>query len=142
MKKTVCFLNLSLFVFIFLACSLSLSAQKTTTRQKVDSIALVGKVYDRTTSHHLIGTIVEVLTSDSTVINKAKGGYTFYRFNRNGEQYSYVNDSTSKYNVNIPKVEGNYLIKVSKDGYEPYYLSYALKINRRDAEKVQGQRCH
>lgn len=135
MKKTVCFLNLSLFVFIFLACSLSLSAQKTTTRQKVDSIALVGKVYDRTTSHHLIGTIVEVLTSDSTVINKAKGGYTFYRFNRNGEQYSYVNDSTSKYNVNIPKVEGNYLIKVSKDGYEPYYLSYALKINRRDAEK-------
>lgn len=135
MKKKGNYLEHALLVIIYLTCCFSLPAQQTDARQKVDSIALTGYVYDRTTSHHILDTTVEIMTPDSTVINTGKGGMTYYRYIQKGNAASFANDSTSQYNINIPKEEGNYLIKVSKDGYEPGFLSYTLKINRRDAEK-------
>lgn len=41
---------------------------------KVDSIALTGKIYDRLTTRHVIGTKVEVLRPDSSVISSVEGG--------------------------------------------------------------------
>lgn len=104
-------------------------------KEKVDSIPIFGRIYDRLTSREVIDTRIEVLNPDSTVMTSTKGGYRFENSIRTYDSYTFKKDSTSKYTVNIPRINGNYLIKVSKDGYEPYFLSYALKLNRRDDEK-------
>ncbi len=81
----------------------------------------------------MIGTKVEVLRSDSSVISSVEGGYRYYNYdNRTNVLKS---DSTSHYSINVPRVAGNYLIKVTKDGYEPHFLSYSLVLNKRDMEK-------
>ena len=110
-------------------------APKKAKKEKVDSIPIFGRIYDRLTSREVIGTKIEVLNPDSTVMTSTAGGYRFQRSQRTGDSYTFKKDSTSKYTINIPRIGGNYLIKVSKEGYEPYYLSYALKLNRRDDEK-------
>lgn len=110
-------------------------APKKAKKEKVDSIPIFGRIYDRLTSREVIGTKIEVLNPDSTVMTSTTGGYRFQRSQRTGDSYTFKKDSTSKYTINIPRIGGNYLIKVSKEGYEPYHLSYALKLNRRDDEK-------
>lgn len=102
-------------------------------REKVDSIPLVGEIYDRLTTRHVLNTKVEVLRPDSSVISVAEGGYFYYNYSKNHD--SVKRDSTSRYTVNVPRVAGNYLIKVTKDGYEPHYLSYPLVLGKRDVEK-------
>lgn len=97
---------------------------------KVDSIALTGKIYDRLTTRHVIGTKVEVLRPDSSVISSVEGGHTYYDYNERANTLK--KDSTSHYSINVPRVAGNYLIKVTKDGYEPHYLWYSLAFNKRD----------
>lgn len=106
-----------------------------TSKQKTDSIALTGKVFDRLTSHHLVGTTVEVLNPDSSLISRTTGGERFNNYIRKNGRFDIRRDSISDYSVNAPKREGNYIIKVSKEGYEPYYLSYFLQFKKRDFKK-------
>ncbi len=54
--------------------------EKRDKREKIDSIALVGEIYDRLTTRHVIDTKVEVLRPDSSVISVAKGGYIYYNY--------------------------------------------------------------
>lgn len=129
MNKFFSFFRALLIVILGLVAADASAAGAT----KVDSIALTGKIYDRLTTRHVIGTKVEVLRSDSSVISSVEGGYRYYDYdNRTNVLKS---DSTSHYSINVPRVAGNYLIKVTKDGYEPHFLSYSLVLNKRDMEK-------
>ena len=99
-------------------------------KEKVDSLMLKGRIYDRTTSHEIPFAIVEILHSDSTLISAKKIGWKGKNWTRN---YDVVEDSSSYYDINIPKVEGNYIIKVSKAGYETKYVPYILsKLHKRE----------
>lgn len=105
------------FVIALLAifgCDLSAAPQQK--KEKVDSIAVEGNVFDRYSSHHLVNTKIEMLRADSSLISVVRGGRYFYQHKINGR---ILLDSTSNYEINIPKVEGKYLIRVSKEGMRP-----------------------
>ena len=103
--------------------------EEKTKRVKVDSIVLRGEIFDRATTLPVIKTLVEVLKADSTRISSTTGGAK-YRMWIDGRD---VEDSTSIYRVNVPKIEGDYIIRVSKEGYETKYFPYKLeKIHKRD----------
>ncbi len=101
---------------------------KTGKKTKTDSIPLKGYVYDRLTSRELCSTLVQVLRPDSSVITARKGGSVFWQF-KNGD---YSRDSTSLYEIYIPRKQGDYIIKVSKPGYEDLYAPYRAVIGSRD----------
>ena len=134
------FLTLPIAFLLFgMLISSQLHAQKDATdgnkqKIKVDSIELHGEVYDRMTSRHVPETIIEILRPDSSLISSVKGGWKG-EFWRSG--VGMVIDSISKYTVSMPKIEGNYIIKVSKDGYETKYVPYALtNLKKRDDERT------
>lgn len=129
MKKIALFILLSLLVTPLL--SIPISAEKTENKKvRTDSIPLNGYIYDRLTTKDLIDTKVQVLRPDSTVISTVKGGYTYYYWGNN----SVKEDSTSRYQIYIPRVSGNYIIKVSKDGYQDTYVPYTAEIGKRVSE--------
>ncbi len=66
----------------------SLSAAK---KEKVDSIPLVGEIFDRLTSRHLLGATVEVLDQDSAVMSSVMGGRTWGNYKAKRRMYK---DST------------------------------------------------
>ncbi len=109
-------------------------APKKAKKEKVDSIELKGEVYDRMTTRHVPETKIEILRPDSSLISSAKGGWKglYWR-----DRMGLVEDSTSKYTVTLPKIEGNYIIRVSKDGYETKYVPYALNgLKKREDERT------
>ncbi len=128
--------SLLLIVISLLFCSpdsYSAAASKSG-KQKVDSICFFGKVYDRLTSRDIVGTKVEVLGADSAVLSVVKGGKSWIGYD--SQRGVLKNDSTSQYRVNAPRVEGDYVIRVSKDGYEPQMLNYTLaNIKKREIER-------
>ena len=134
------FLTLPIAFLLFgMLISSQLHAQKDATGEnkqkiKVDSIELRGEVYDRMTSQHVPETLIEILRPDSSLISSVKGGKKgLYR--RDG--VGLVADSNSNYKVSMPKIEGNYIIKVSKNGYETKYVPYALtNLKKRDDERT------
>lgn len=130
MKK----ISLVLALFATLGCTLSAAPQLK--KEKVDSIAVEGNVFDRYSSHHLVNTTIEMLRADSTLISAARGGSYFYQDKTDGRMYL---DSISNFEINIPKVEGKYLIRVSKEGYEIEYAPFEAKINRRDTKLNAGK---
>ena len=106
-------------------------AQKSETKKtKTDSIPLYGYVYDRLTSKELPSTLVQILRPDSSFVSSAEGGYTFWKHN-NG---AYSQDSTSQYEIYLPRVKGDYIIKVSKEGYNDLYAPYRAEFGARTAE--------
>lgn len=93
-------------------------------RERVDSITLYGRIFDRLTSRDVVEAKVEALRADSSSISQTIGGYSYtYLNNRN----SLVRDSTSKYSISIPRVEGDYILRITKAGYEPLYYPYRLE---------------
>lgn len=131
--KSICLFLIN--IFVILSCNVSVSAKERVSIQKGDSIQLVGRVYDKVTSHHVIGTKIELLSHDSLPISKAKGGRYFDSYITTNNGYTYVNDSTSEYKISVPRLSGTYIIKVSKEGFEPLFLPYTLKLSSRDFEK-------
>lgn len=111
------------------------ASAQTENNHKIDSITLTGKIYDRLTSRHVVGTSIEVLAPDSTVLSKTTGGRYFESWGKQGSNSTVRKDSTSVYSINVPRLNGNYLIKVEKSGYEPYFLSYNLELGKREYEK-------
>lgn len=102
-------------------------------KHKTDSIPLTGYVYDRLTSHHIIGAKIEILNPDSSLVSAVTGGLRDVVYNR--ETNSVREDSISKYEVNIPRVPGKYYIRVSKPGYETDYTAYSIEnLKKRDSE--------
>lgn len=101
-----------------------------------DSLILKGEIFDRITTHKLPHTLVEVLNQDSVRVAVTKGGWEGDVWSRDG----IVKDSTSNYSIRIPKIEGNYIIRVSKRGYETVYIPYILSnLHRReDNRKVSN----
>ena len=121
---------MTLAVNLCYALPFPLQQESSKKKEKVDSLMLKGRIYDRTTSHEIPFAIVEILHSDSTLISAKKIGWKGKNWTRN---YDVVEDSSSYYDINIPKVEGNYIIKVSKPGYETKYVPYMLsKLHKRD----------
>ena len=101
-----------------------------------DSLILKGEIFDRITTHKLPHTLVEVLNQDSVRVAVTKGGWEGDVWSRDG----IVKDSTSNYSIRIPRIEGNYIIRVSKRGYETVYIPYILSnLHRReDNRKVSN----
>lgn len=126
----------SIYIIVMFLCMIQfeISAQNENT-QKIDSITFTGKIYDRLTSRHVVGTSIEVLAPDSTVLSKTTGGRYFESWGKQGSNSTVRKDSTSAYSINVPRFNGNYLIKVEKSGYEPYFLSYNLELGKREYEK-------
>ena len=86
--------------FIFLIsvlCILKSEAQ--------ENFVLLGKVYDFKTKKELPGAIVQLMTTDSTVIAPAKASNLWINGDRSGE--------TSDFSIVVPKKETAYIIKVS-----------------------------
>ena len=78
-----------------------------------DTINLSGTIFDAVTSKELDGAKVEVLSQDSTIIGStiaSSSSYTIF-----GEM------KHAKFHINIPKVAGEYILKVSHDGYDTFY---------------------
>ena len=126
---------MTLAVNLCYASSFPLQQESSKKKEKVDSITLTGKVLDRTTTHDIIDTKIQIMNKDSIVVASSNGGSRFTRRKFTGDAMIFKEDSTSKYSINIPRIEGDYLIKISKAGYEPYYFNYTLKLGRRDIEK-------
>jgi len=137
MKRFVALLICSLLLGILV--SSQLHAQKNAIAEnkqkiKVDSIELKGEVYDRLTTRHVPETTIDILRPDSSLISSTKGGWKGFFWN---EALGVVEDSISKYTINLPRIEGDYIIRVSKDGYETKYVPYALtNLKKREDERV------
>ncbi len=126
MKK---FLNKTslLFILMLLFALPAFAQEKKVKKEKVDSIQLKGYIYDKLTTKDIVGAKVQILRPDSSLISTVKGGYTYYSFVNNRLK----EDSTSQYNIYIPRISGNYIIKVSKDGYQDTYVPYFAEIGKR-----------
>jgi len=134
MKKISLFAFISILLPCFLVPVSAVAGKSGDKMQKVDSIFFTGRVYDRLTSRDILGTTVEILDSDSAVISSGKGGNRWTYYDRGRKILK--EDSTSLYRVNVPRIEGNYTVRVSKDGYEPHTFKYTLaNIRKRDAER-------
>lgn len=129
MKKffRIFLLSVCLAVTVAGACAQETKAAKKT---RVDSIPLTGYIYDRLTSRELPSTFVQVLRPDSSVISTAKGGSTFWKYDKG----NYYQDSTSKYEIFLPRRQGDYIIKVSKSGYTDLYAPYRAEFGSRTNE--------
>ena len=81
---------------------------------------LKGKIYEAHTKIQLLESYVEILSAtDSTVIVSTNAIQKY----RSGNDTYY----TSEFNLNIPKEEGEYIVRVSKKGYETTCLAFSLK---------------
>ena len=130
MKKVFHILPMLIAAMIILPWSTSAQDAAPKKKAKTDSIPLKGFIYDRLTTRELPSTLVQVLRPDSSLISTAKGGHTFWNF-KNG---AISQDSTSQYEIYLPRVKGDYIIKVSKEGYADLYEPYTAEFGGRTAE--------
>lgn len=95
-----------------------------------DKIGLMGKVYDRMTSHELPGAIVALLRSDSSEVAQCKAlSRTMYGFERIEEH--------SDFYLRVPRVNGDYILRVTHEGYDTLYVDYKLKnLGRRERDRL------
>lgn len=81
---------------------------------------LKGRIFEANSKTQLLESNVEILSAgDSTVIASTNAIQKYL----NGKDIYY----TSDFNLNIPKKEGEYIIRVSKKGYETTCLNVLLK---------------
>lgn len=96
-------------------------------------ITVTGGIYNGVTSKKQSDVTVEILTSDSTSIaSQHLEGVGYYLDSMADRVVEGVNNT---YRISIPKVEGDYIIKVSLDGYETVYKPLPLKnLGSRQSE--------
>lgn len=96
---------------------------------------LKGKILESHTKVQLLECHVEILTAkDSTIIASTNS----IRKYRNGNDIYY----TSDFSLNIPKHEGEYIIRVSKRGYETTCLTVSLnKLYKREFSRTIPDIC-
>lgn len=114
---------------LFLLLAILMSAQSGIC---VDKVKLTGGIYSRVTSKYLPGADVAVLDRDSAVLAECKA--MKLEWYRDGQQIR--RDSIGKYELEIDKVPEDYILRVSKEGYESRYLDFTLKdMKNREFEK-------
>ena len=88
--------------------------------QTLDStITIEGRVQDFVTHVDVPGCLVEVLNAnDSSVVASTKALEEY----QNGEQ----SWKTSEYRITIPRKEGDYILRVTEDGFMPTYVKLPL----------------
>lgn len=100
-----------------------------------DIIRLSGKVQDYATRLDLPGCLVEILhAKDSTVI-ASKEATTHYR---SGE----LKWVTGEFALDIPRETGDYILRVTKENYEPAYIDLPLhSFYKRETSRELGTVC-
>ncbi|MBR4729507.1 MAG: hypothetical protein IK075_04540 [Prevotella sp.] len=84
---------------------------------------LSGKVLDRLTHSQLIGATVVLMDRDSNVISRSIAHVTRQEGERKWEN--------AIYNLEVPKVDEQYILSVSYLGYETTYMDYSLRNIRK-----------
>ena len=84
-----------------------------------NTITIEGRVQDFVTHVDVPGCLVEVLNAnDSSVVASTKA----FKEYQNGEQ----SWKTSEYWITIPRKEGDYILRVTEDGFMPTYVKLPL----------------
>lgn len=99
---------------ILLCITASISAQTLD-----NTITIEGRVQDFVTHADIPGSLVEVLNAKDSSIIASKKALTQYE---SGEQRW----ETSEYWVEIPRKEGDYILRVTEEGYTPTYVTLPL----------------
>lgn len=81
---------------------------------------LTGKIFEANTKVQLLEGRVEILSATDSIVIAST---TATRKYTSGKDYSY----TSEYNLTIPKKEGDYLVRVTKNGYETTWQPVPLR---------------
>lgn len=119
-------------VALTLMCPLFSTGRPQDNGSKLPKLTLKGKVFDRTTTKEVHGVEVAVLRADSTVAGATTGGSASWR--ESGGKY-YL-DSVSDYKVTVDKLEGDYLLRLSRAGYDTTYIPYQVhNLGRREIER-------
>lgn len=85
-----------------------------------EKFTLSGEVLDYSTRTQLAGSLVELLnTKDSTVVDSTRA----YSKNMEGDSYWY----TADYYLHIPREKKDYILRFTKNGYEPAYVNISLR---------------
>ena len=91
-------------------------------------LVLSSKVMDSRSHTNILDATVQLLTTDSIVIDQKKAGRTFMVLDR-----TYSN---SEFNFEVPKAVANYIIRVSHVNYETAYLNISLsKIGKWEVQR-------
>lgn len=95
-----------------------------------DIFTLKGKIFEARTKVQLLESHVEVLSAmDSTIITSTNAIQKY----RSGNDTYY----TSEFNLNIPRQEGEYIVRVSKKGYETTCLTVSIKnLYKRESSRT------
>ena len=117
--------HLYLVFLISVLCILESEAQ--------EIFILQGRVCDFKTKKDLPGAIVQLMTTDSTIIAQEEASNLWINGDRSGE--------TSEFSIVIPRKEGEYIIKCTYTGYETTYMNYTLddigkRETRRDLPRI------
>ena len=97
---------------IILCFTLSATAQSQT-------LILQGRVQDFVTHVDIPGSLVEVLNANDSSFVASQKAHKQYQ---SGEQ----SWETSEYWISIPRKEGDYILRVTEDGYMPTYVNLPL----------------
>lgn len=98
--------------------------QTTSQTKKVGKLELHGKIFDRRTTKEAPYATIAILRSDSSLVAGAEGHKITGRYDRATGMYSI--DTLSDYSVQIPRIPDEYIIRVTLDGYEPYFNRLSL----------------
>lgn len=101
--------------------------------QAQSKITVSGNIYNGVTSKRQTGATVEILSSDSITVGSQRLEGKNYVFDESSNTVR--EEENSYYRIAIPKVEGDYFIKVSLDGYQTVYKPVSLKnLGSRQSE--------
>ena len=97
-----------------------------------NTITIEGRVQDFVTHVDVPGCLVEVLNAnDSSVVASTKALEEY----QNGEQ----SWKTSEYRITIPRKEGDYILRVTEDGFMPTYVKLPLRhFYKREISREVG----
>lgn len=105
---------------IYFALAMLLSWFALPTMAQKDKMTFEGQVLDFATRTPLLGSLVEVLNAEDTVLIDSV---------RAGRHWAYgdYEHTDAKYYVSIPRKEGNYMLRFSKPGYETAYIYFPVQ---------------
>lgn len=91
-------------------------------KEKRKMIKLEGRIRDRLTTKEVYGAFLTIMTSDSVVVDTITCGNVWWTFKAGG----YGRDSVSNYYKEVPKINGDYILKFTHEGYEPEFKRISL----------------
>lgn len=95
-------------------------------------ITIYGDIYSRTTSKSVPGVFVEIMSPDSVVLAKDTAQRISYVF----KAHTLYEDTTGHYEIKVEKLPQNYIMRLSKPGYDTKYVDFSLKgLGSREIKK-------